>query len=477
MKSFDSWAFSVMSMLAILTVILLGIGDRTLPQVKDFSWQNRSVAAADIAFTLKFNRPVDRSTVEAGLKIQPPLPGKISWAGQMMAYTLNSPAAYGNSYELTLAGAKELIGQKQGKEVVSFRGQFTTPAGILAYIGTAGAEQGRLLLYNFQTKQTEAITPPALVVTDFKIDGQGRRVVFSAIDRQALARRQPFTSIQRIYTTTAGMRRDAGESASNEVELILDDVGYQNLKFDLAADGNKLVVQRIDRQKSTDLAMWAIDLTDRNAPPTKFQHSGDFVITPDSSAVAAAAGQGVSISPLIKDATNNLDFLPKFGTLLSFANDGNAAAVVKFNTDYSKSLYIVTNSGSQQEVFKTTGSIVDAKFAPNHKHVYALVSELKTINNLAQEYPYVVSIDLTAKTFLPLFRLPSQQGIQMSLSPDGLALVFDRAVTGNNLYQVATGEDKGQLWLYPIPANPADLNDTIAPIQLPFPGWHPRWVP
>jgi hypothetical protein len=477
MKSLDAWTFSVMSILAILTVILLAIGDRTLPQVKEFSWQDRSIGAADVAFTLKFNRPVDRVSVERGIQIQPPLPGRISWAGQKMAYTLNTPAAYGRSYDLTLTGAKEALGTQQGKELVPFRGNFRTPDGILAYIGSEGEQQGRLLLYNFQSQTTQAISPPQLMVTDFKTDAQGQQMVFSAIDRQSTDSQQPFTARQQIYRTTAGMRRAAGQSDSNDVELVLDNLQYQNLKFDLSADGKKLVIQRLERNKISDLAMWAIDLEDRSAPPLKLKHSGDFVITPDSTAVAAASGQGVSINPLTKDESNTLDFLPKFGTLLSFTSDGNAATVIKFNTDYTKSLFVVNNIGTQKEVLKTNGSILDAKFTADGNGIFCLVTDLKNPTGNAQEQPYVTYIDLVANTTLPLFRLPNQQGIQISLSPDGLALAFDRAAKGNNLYQVATGEDTANLWLYPIPAKLKDLNDAIAPVRLPFPGWHPRWIP
>jgi hypothetical protein len=50
-----------MARLAIVTLVLLWSGDRTLPQVRDFNWQNRSIGAEDTAFTLTFNRTIDRT--------------------------------------------------------------------------------------------------------------------------------------------------------------------------------------------------------------------------------------------------------------------------------------------------------------------------------------------------------------------------------------------------------------------------------
>ena len=106
----DRIAITLMAVLAIVTLILLWSGDRTLPQVRDFNWQNRSISAEDTAFTLAFNRAIDRSTVEKQIQIQPPLPGKISWAGSRLAYTLTNPAPYGNTFKVSLQGAREAIG-------------------------------------------------------------------------------------------------------------------------------------------------------------------------------------------------------------------------------------------------------------------------------------------------------------------------------------------------------------------------------
>ncbi len=64
--------------LAIVTLILLWSRDRTLPQVREFNLQNRQIGAEDTAFTLTFNRQIDRASVAKQLQIAPPLPGKIS---------------------------------------------------------------------------------------------------------------------------------------------------------------------------------------------------------------------------------------------------------------------------------------------------------------------------------------------------------------------------------------------------------------
>ena len=50
---------------------------------------------------------MDRDSVEENLTISPSLPGKISWSGLRLAYTLDNPVPYGETYQVTPAGAKE----------------------------------------------------------------------------------------------------------------------------------------------------------------------------------------------------------------------------------------------------------------------------------------------------------------------------------------------------------------------------------
>ncbi len=474
--------------LAIVILLLLWSGDRTLPQVRDFSWQNRNIGAEDIAFTLTFNRQIDRSSVEKQLKIQPPLPGKISWAGSKMAYTLSNPATYGNTFTVDLRGAREAMRKQLGKEIVPFRGKFRTHDRLFAYIGTGERDRGRVVVYNFQTQKPTILTPENLVVTDFKVDRDSQKILFTASDIQTLKNGQPPIASQQIYSVSTGIDRRPANSERQfippgKVDLVLDNREYQNVKFDLSPDGNKLVVQRVSRQNPNDFALWVIHL-DGIGATTKIKQVGDFVITPDSSQVAASQGQGVSLSPIAADAGSGLDFLPKFGNVLSFNADGTAAAMVKYNPDYTRSLFIVTNQGTEQQILKTTGSIWDAKFAPSKDLVYCFATELQTKGENSQEQPYIAAIDLKTKKIIPLMLLPIQQGLQMSLSPDGAALIFDQIDSpapklreqGQNTNQLIQGKGNGILWVLPIPANIRELTAPLQPKELDLSGWHPRWL-
>jgi hypothetical protein len=477
----DRLAMTFMVGLTIITLLLVWSGDRTLPQVRDFSWQNRHIGAEDIAFTLTFNRQIDRDTVEKQIKIEPPLPGKVSWAGSKMAYTLANPAPYGNDYTIELQGAREAMRKGLGKEIVPFRGQFRTRDRMFAYIGTGETDRGRVVIYNFKTQKPTILTPENLVVTDFKADRNSEKILFSASEIQTLKNGQPPIASQQIYSVSTGFDRqkpatDRQVVPPGKVELVLDNRDYQNVKFDLSPDGNKLVVQRVNRKNPNDFALWVVHLNEKNFPTTKLKQSGDFIITPDSTEVAAAVGQGVSLFPLTSETANTLDFLPKFGNVLSFTPNGTAAAMVKYNGDYTKSLFIVTNQGTEQQILKTTGSIWDAKFAPTKDLVYCLATELETKGENSQEQPYIAAIDLKTNKVIPLMLLPIQQGNQMSLSPDGRSLIFDQIEGGENTTQLVQGKGNGILWQVTIPPNIRELKTILKAEELTLPGWHPRWL-
>ena len=245
----DRIAITFMAVLAIVTLILLWSGDRTLPQVRDFNWQDRSISAEDTAFTLTFNRAIDRPTVEKQLQIQPPLPGKFSWAGSRLAYTLTNPAPYGNTFKVSLQGAREAISSKRGKEIVPFEGQFRTPDRMFAYISSGATDspqerlrqRGRIVIYNFKTKKSTTISPENLIVTDFKVDTQSQKIVFTATDPQTLQSRQPAIATQQVYSISTGIAprntdKDQQFTPPGKLELILDNREYQNVKFDLSPD-------------------------------------------------------------------------------------------------------------------------------------------------------------------------------------------------------------------------------------------------
>ena len=454
------------------------------------NWQDRQVGGQDRALILEFSRPMDHPTVEQNLKVNPPLPGRFSWAGRRMVYTLDRPAPYGTEFEVGLENAQDRFRSGDYHEPITpFKAKFKTRDRYFAYIGVTGDETGRLILVKLdqQNPQKTLLTPETLTVFDFKPYPLSDRILFSAAKRTD-PNVAPQLIEQELYTVTTGIQvRSVSDqvpvnATAGQLTNVLDNRDFQNLKFDLASNGTIAVVQRVNRKNPTQSSPWVIQLnTDQPPQELKFEKpTGNFLITPDSGSIVATQGLGIAVLPLTPAEKNDRpDFLPKFGNVLAMSDDGSSAALVKFNTDYTRSLYLVTNQGQETEVLKTTGSILKAQFSANRNTLFAVMTDLVQ-GATYQEEPYVAAIDLAGlrqgkaqKDILyPLLRLPKQREPQMSLSPDNIAILIDQTVPAVTPQGQTT--ETSQLWILPIAE---DLQKPNAPTDLGIFGTQPKWLP
>ena len=488
----DGIAIAVMLLLSVLIGLIIWKGDVVKPMVRTFTWENQQIGAEDLSFSLTFSRPMDSKSIEENLKIDPPLAGKTSWAGRRMVYTLLTPAPYGTKYQVKLEKGQDKYSQAEGKNRVMqpFTGSFSTRNRVILYIGANPEIQGQLVLYNLTQERKKVLTPKDLIVMDFEPFPNGEKILFSA--RSA---KNPDLLSAQLYTVTTGISSQIGTeiAAAGKVDLILDNKEYQNLKFDLSADGKIIVIQRGKRDNPGDFALWYLSTSNDNSAekPTpkrlQGQPGGDFLITPDSKAVAVSQGQGTAIVSLDGDSNKPLDFLPQFGLVQAFSKDGSQAAMVKFNTDYTRDLFLVTNQGVQKQLLKTTGSILSCQFDPASPSLYCLVTQLISKEQYIEQ-PYLVSIDLKTGKQKPLLILPpAQRNVQTSLAPDGLGFLFDQVVPiANNTTPLPANTlktDDGEpiasssLWLMPMLPIADNTNIDIKPEQLPLMGFHPHWLP
>lgn len=478
----DRVAWALMLVLFLLIGLLVWGGDHAAPKVRDFSWQNKKVGAEDNRFILTFTRPMEHASVEANLRINPSLPGKFSWAGRRMAYTLTSPVHYETTYKVELQKAQQGtdIG-KIGKLAQPFVGQFRTRDRAFVYLGIEGEEKGRLILYNLTQKQKITLTPKDQVVSNFIPYPSGDRILFSATDWLNYG---PGLSEQQLYTVTTGMPSLSSSQpdqnlVSGKIDLVLDSKEYQNLKFDLSPDGKVIVVFRVKRSDLRDSGLWVLRL---NAPPQPLKNppGGEFLVAPDSASLALSLPDGVDILPLTPSASP-LEFLPQYDRVLSFAKNGAAATMVKFNSDSTQSLFLVPSQGIAKELLRTTGDRLKCQFDPASPVLYCIVTQ--SVQGKYSEQN-LVAIDLKTFQIKPLLPLTNQRDIQMSLSPDGLALLLDRVTTQKTLPKKADlTTDLGaaiatsHLWLLPLPSDNSASTNQLQPQDLPLLGFHPVWLP
>lgn len=489
----DRVAIALILVLGLLIGITIAQGDGVKPTVRSFSWQDRQIGAEDTAFSLVFSRPMDAKSVEDNLQITPPLAGKVSWAGKRMVYTLLTPAPYGTNYQVSLNKAKDKFSHSQNNNrlIKAFTGSFSTRNRALVYIGASPQEYGRLVLYNLTQEQKTILTPRDLIVMDFEPFPMGDKILFSA-----RASNNPDLLSAQIYTVTTGIvdGQEQKSEPAGKLGLMLDNQEYQNLKFDLSPDGGTIVVQRGKKDNPGDFGLWYSSLDDlgSNGKLTlkrlEGQPAGEFIITPDSKAVAVAQGQGTAILSLAGDTSKPLDFLPQFGLVQAFSKDGSQAAMVKFNSDYTRDLFLVTNQGVQKPLLKTSGSILYCSFDPSSPTLYCLLTSLVSQDKYVEQ-PYLVSINLDTKKYKPILMLPvGQRNVQMSLAPDGLAVLFDQIVPVSNnslslppsILKTDDGEAiaKSSLWFMPLlPIAEDQAKSLIKPEALPMDGFNPVWLP
>ena len=221
---------------------------RTNPHVEKFSWDDRTINSNDNAFILDFDRPVSQESVENNLEIEPALPGRISWAGKRLVYTLNNVIPYGRNYRLSLTNAQEKFRGKEelGEEIEPFIGQFQSRDKAFAYVGSDGNEAGRLILNNTTKENQTILTPENLIVTDFKFTPNTEKIVFSAAEKDI---NQEGVRDLSIYEVTTGLSNDGTTKIPGQLKTILGKDEYLNNNFDLAGEkGDIIVVQRIKKR-------------------------------------------------------------------------------------------------------------------------------------------------------------------------------------------------------------------------------------
>ncbi|MEL7143783.1 MAG: hypothetical protein AAFY33_08870 [Cyanobacteria bacterium J06643_4] len=554
----DSAALMTMAVLSVVIAAMLLLGSQALPRVRTFSWQDKPVAAEDIAFLLTFTRPMDPQSVMENLVIEPELPGKVSWAGRRMAYTLNRPAPYGQSFEISLPTAQSLIGQ-EGFE--PFEESFATRDRVFAYIGAEGEEQGRLVMFNLTQKEKTLLTPEGQIVLDFQPYPARDRILFSAISEKDSANR---VSSAQLYTVSTGLGssvtppkwklwQQASEPVAGTTTLILDNERYQNLKFDLSADGTTIVVQRVNQTMPSDFGPWV--LKEGEAPrKLETEPGGDFTIAPDSVSLLLQQGEGtavLSLEPNLTAAESDelLDFLPDYGLTLDIASDGRSAALVNFNQDdpekrFTQSLFWVSNSGEEKPLLETDGAILSAQFNDSNDLLYCLVNRLVKSDfdqptdseddaqgdelepsleaslqasevpaepdfpedalieaqtaeealiedgklgeeDVFQFTPYLTVVNVDTGEETKLLEMPPQPEINVSLSPDGLAILFDEVLVSDAQAASSSGDYEGpthRLWLLPLFSAQSEQAASAEPVALPptaleIAGQRPAWLP
>ncbi|MEB3160954.1 MAG: hypothetical protein VKL20_05800, partial [Synechocystis sp.] len=290
---------------------------------------------------------------------------------------------------------------------------------------------------------------------------------------------------QQLFTVTTGINNNNTDAKilPGKLERLLENQDYDNQRVILAAKGNVVVLNRQNRQNPADSGLWVLP---KQGSPRPLGIQGDhFIVAPQGDRLAVGQAGGVAIIPLEAEAGAS-QFLAGMGEALAFSPSGDRFLVTQQNLDYSYSLLLYDlTTRTQQEIIRGLYPILDCQFDPRHQNTaYCLRADyVQQESGEITEEPYLALVNLQTLQSQPLLALPNYPEVDLSIAPDGLALIFDQVATTNPLSpsDILTQSQKaitdGRVWLLSLPEELAiGVNADLSPQEL-TPGYAPQWMP
>lgn len=468
--------------------LVWGFGDRTPLRVQQFSWEGQQISVRDESFTLSLSQAVDPQWVAEHLSIEPLLPGKLSWVGKKFFYTLTELPIYGQDYQIKLASTEadaksdpKVKTPKPTPPIEPFVSRFKTRDRVFAYIGTEEEDRGRLVLFNLTQQQKSILTPADLVVLNFETYPEGDRLLFSAIPSSGVG---VTPEDQQLYTVTTGLNFQNEETPPNagQIRPILDAEAYINARFQLSTNGQRIIVQRINREDPRDRSLWAIE--GQAEPRALGIPAEEFLISPDADIVAISQQNRLSLVPLGRNS-GTIQAKEGFTKLLAFSPDQTQQiALQAANGIYSIFVLDETKAEPERLLLRTLTPIIDCRFEPRYAEtLYCLKIDQSESLGTSTEEPFLSAIHIESGEEIPLLALPNYQDVRLSVSADGVALLFDQVVTAapNTRSELFTDQglavEGGRLWLLALPELKTSSTMQPAPPESLMPGYKPQWIP
>lgn len=497
LKRFDKIVLGSIFLLSLLVALLWGFGDRQPITVQKFSWEGKQISTTDDVFSLSLNQAIDPEFVAANLSIDPPLPGRLSWAGKDFFYTLTELPIYGQDYQLKLAtpDAEDLVEadtetpatqleQTFNVEFEPFVSRFASRDRAFAYIGTEGDERGRLILFNLTKQEQSLLTPADLTVLNFYTYPDGDRLLFSAVPNAAL--NANLEDLQ-LYTVTTGLNATTDEPIIGKIDLVLDAEDYINGQFQLAKNGQRIVVQRTNKEDARDRSLWVIE---GNAEPRGLGiPAEEFLLSPDAQVIAVSQrGKSrqiqLSLIPLGRNG-GPIQAKEKFSRLLAFSPDHNEQIALQ-DVDGINSLFVLNEADNRGDriLLRTLTPIIDCRYEPRYgETLYCLkIDQAESLGQIVEE-PFLTAINLDTGEETPLLALPNYRDVRLSVAADGLALLFDQVVTARPtqnstlITESNLAVEGGRIWLLPLPQLEQGVDIQAIPPESLMPGFRPLWMP
>ena len=156
--------------------------------------------------------------------------------------------------------------------------------------------------------------------------------------------------------------------------------------------------------------------------------------------------------------------------------------MLKYNSDFTQSIFLVTNQGLPKELSRTAGEFFNCQFDPINPQLYCLLTRRKP-GKYFYEKLTLEAINWQTFAVKPLLVLPDKVEKKMSLSPDELEFLLDRIVakksepvTGDWRTDGPSAIAQSSLMLLSLKKT-SKFNGAPSPQPLPLQSLRPQWLP
>jgi len=179
-SSFDRLVIAIVGSLALLTLAIVGLGDRVgVIMVSNYPPADAAQVSTQTGIQAIFSQEMAISEQEP-LQLSPPLAGSVRWDGRTIAFLPTEPLAAGTTYTVTIPAG---LHSQQGRPLLQpIQWRFTTSQPRVLFIGWDEEDRSQLYLATpGNLEETVQLTQERLGVLDYSLSPDGREIVYAAL--------------------------------------------------------------------------------------------------------------------------------------------------------------------------------------------------------------------------------------------------------------------------------------------------------